>query len=285
MDKLLKDFDYCRAFIDDIVIYSDSIADHIKHLNAIFKLFTSKGLSISPKKSHIGYPSVELLGFRVDAFGLSTTRDRMEAFQKLEFPTQLKALETYLGATGFLRHLIPYYAQLAEPLQNRKTALLAKGRKEGRIVNGNHGKRQAYTKATQYDPTPAEQQSFQELQALICQQMSLVHFDPNKDLFLQIDGSIARGFGVMVFHTQSNYTWEPGSVIPSTVIQPIMFLSRCLTNAELRYGPSELEVACLVWAAKKLRTMIQSSNLPVKAMPEVTPRRFDSRTWNLFRRA
>lgn len=38
-----------------------------------------------------------------------------------------------------------------------------------------------------------------------------------------------------------------------------MFLSRCLTKAELAYGPSELEVACLVWAVKRLRTMIHSS--------------------------
>ncbi|KAM0814726.1 putative Reverse transcriptase [Seiridium cardinale] len=42
-----------------------------------------------------------------------------------------------------------------------------------------------------------------------------------------------------------------------------MFMSRCLSNAETRYGPSELEVACLVWSSKKLRTLVQSANLPV----------------------
>jgi hypothetical protein len=269
MDKFLRDHrSYCRAFIDDIVIYSDTFQDHIQHLNIIFELFTKKRISIAPKKSFIGYPSVELLGFQVDALGLSTTRDRMAAFQSLEFPAQLKALETYLGATGFLRHLIPYYAQLAEPLQKRKTALLAKGRAEGRVINGNPQKRLAYTRSTYYEPTPEESLSFKELQAAVCQQISLAHFNPDSKLFLQIDGSIARGFGVMVFHTQEGYKWEPGSVIPSTVIQPIMFLSRCLTNAELRYRPSELEVACLVWAARKLRTTLHSSNLPVAVITD-----------------
>ena len=52
-------------------------------------------------------------------------------------------------------------------------------------------------------------------------------------------------------------------LIPSLEVRPIMFLSRCLTNAELNYGPSELEVACLVWAVKKLQTIIHSSNLPI----------------------
>jgi hypothetical protein len=86
-------------------------------------LFAQKGILIALKKLFIRYPSVKLLGFQVDALGLSTTKDRIAAFQKLEFLTQLKALESYLGATGFLRHLISYYTQLAEPLQKRKNCL------------------------------------------------------------------------------------------------------------------------------------------------------------------
>jgi Reverse transcriptase (RNA-dependent DNA polymerase)/RNase H-like domain found in reverse transcriptase/Integrase zinc binding domain len=269
MDKFLKKHaSYCRAFIDDVVIYSNTFEEHRQHLDTIFGLFAQTGISIAPKKSFVGYPSVELLGFQVDALGLSTTTDRMAAFQKLEFPAQLKSLESYLGATGFLRHLIPYYAQLVEPLQKRKTALLAKGRAEGRVVNGKPQKRLAYTKSTYYDPTPEEMVSFQELQTVVCQKIGLAHFNPDSKLFLQIDGSLARGFGVMVFHTQEGYDWEPGTVIPATVIRPVMFLSRCLTSAELHYGPSELEVACLVWAAKKLRTTLHSSNVPVVVLTD-----------------
>lgn len=59
---------------------------------------------------------MELLGFRVDGLGMSTTTERMEAFANLAFPGNLKSLESYIGATVYLRHLIPYYAQLVEPL-------------------------------------------------------------------------------------------------------------------------------------------------------------------------
>jgi hypothetical protein len=108
MDRLLwKHAAYCRAFIDDVVIYSDTLEDHIHHLRTIFKLFRSKNIAISPTKSYIGYPNVQLLGFRVDGLGLSTTADRVAAFKNLAFPRQLKALEQYIGSTGFLRHLIP----------------------------------------------------------------------------------------------------------------------------------------------------------------------------------
>jgi hypothetical protein len=76
---------------------------------------------------------VELLGFYVDAFGLTATESRIQGFKDIVFPSTLKALEAYLGACGYLRTMVPYFAQLAEPLQRRKVALLAEGRNSGKI--------------------------------------------------------------------------------------------------------------------------------------------------------
>ena len=132
MDRLLRPYAcFARAFIDDIVIFSDTAEDHLRDLDAVFKTFSRKNIAISPTKSFIGYPSVELLRFYVDSFGLTTTGEKVAAFKQLAFLATLKALEHYIGATGFLRHLIPYYAKLLEPLQGCKTVLLAQGRKTG----------------------------------------------------------------------------------------------------------------------------------------------------------
>lgn len=200
MDQLLQtSSSFCRAFIDDIVIFSDNLDKHKKHLHHIFKLFTSKNIAISPQKSFVGYPNVELLGFRVDGFGLSNTADRIAAYKQLDFPKNLKALEQYIGSTGFLRHLIPYYAQLVEPLQKRKVTMLAEGRKEGKVTLGNPNKRAAFCKNTSFVPTAAELESFKALQESICADPTiLIHFNPDRQLFLQVDGSLERGFGVML---------------------------------------------------------------------------------------
>ncbi len=270
MDRTLeKHRSYCRAFIDDVIIFSDSCEDHCRHLHACFSLFQEKNMGFSPEKSFIAYPSVELLGFYVDALGMHSTEQRTQGFRGLEFPATLKALETYLGASGFLRSMIPYYAQIADPLQRRKTAMLAEGRQKGRIVNGNLSKRLAYTNSARLlDPTPAELASFQELQKTICEKLMLYHPNPDKQLFLQIDGSLERGFGIMVYHLKDGFEWKHGKTIPATEIEPVMFLSRCLTKAELRYGSSELEVACLVWACKRLRTLLHSSNKRVVVLTD-----------------
>ena len=261
MDKLLSDQKhYCRAFIDNIIIFSDTLDNHLKYLDDIFTLFESRDIALSPAKSFIGYPSIELLGFYVNAFGLSLTAQRTQGFRDLVFPKTLKALETYLGAAGFLHTMILYFAQLSEPLQRRKVAMLAEGRKSGRLTTGNPNARAAYTRGRVFEPTAEELQSFNSLQEQLCNKLHLSHVDPDKPLFLQIDGSLEHGFGVMLFHLKPDFSWSPTTSIPSTAILPVMFLSRYLTKAELSYGPSELEVACLVWACKRLCTILHLSN-------------------------
>jgi hypothetical protein len=93
IDELLRPHSsFCRAFIDDIVIFPDSFKDYQKHLTTVFGLFQKRNISLSPEKSFVGYPSVELLGFYVDSMGLSTTNSHRQGFQNLEFPRTLKAL-------------------------------------------------------------------------------------------------------------------------------------------------------------------------------------------------
>lgn len=107
---------YSRAYVDDITIYSMTKEDHIRHLHAVFTTLNALNIKLSPKKLFMGYPSIKLLGQRVDALGLSTAEEKLAAISQLEFPRTLKDLETYLGMTGYLRQYAPYYAQMAEPL-------------------------------------------------------------------------------------------------------------------------------------------------------------------------
>ena len=46
---------------------------------------------------------------------------------------------------------------------------------------------------------------------------------------------------------------------PCNLIQPIAFLSKKLTETERRYGPTELEMATLVWSIRKTRHLIESA--------------------------
>ena len=73
---------------------------------------------ISPKKAFLGYPSVNLLGQRVNSLGLSTAEDKLSAISKLRYPIILGELKHYLGLTGYLRQYVHFYAQMAHEYRN-----------------------------------------------------------------------------------------------------------------------------------------------------------------------
>lgn len=100
MDRILRIYKFARAYIDDVVVSSTTLEEHIVHLRTIFKLFAKFGILINPKKAFIGYPSVKLLGQKVDSFGLTTDEEKLIVIIKLVFPKNLSLLETYLGMTG-----------------------------------------------------------------------------------------------------------------------------------------------------------------------------------------
>ena len=255
-DTMLRPFkDFARAFVDDIIIFSRTLQEHLSHLRQIFQLFRSKRVSLSPTKSFIGYPSVTLLGQRVDGLGMSTSQEKIHAITSLRFPETLRDLEIFLGLTGWLRSSIPRYAQLAQPLQERKT-MLTKGLGAG----AGPARKRSATKVLFYAPTEAEVGAFRKLQEAFASPSFLAHYDRTRPLFVDLDASKSFGFAAMIYHIKQDVIRSPK--VARTDVQPIMFLSRCLNTAERNYWPTELEVAGIVWVVKKIRHMIESSLKP-----------------------
>ena len=113
-----------QAYIDDIVSGARSFAEHVANLRQLFTLLVTYNVSISSKKTFLGYLSVNLLGRKVDSLGLATSEDKLVAIRNLSYPITLEKLEYYLGLTGYLRTGVYYYAQLSAPLQELKIRLL-----------------------------------------------------------------------------------------------------------------------------------------------------------------
>ena len=78
-------------------------------------------------------------------------------------------------------------------------------------------------------------------------------------------GEQERGIGGYLYHVvDSNEPFDPDTPRKHPgpkAIQPILFLSCDLIDAETRYWPTELEVAGLVWMIKKVRHLVEASKL------------------------
>jgi hypothetical protein len=232
MDNILRDYPWVKAYIDDVIVFSKSLDEHL------------------------GYPSIPLLGQKVDSLGLTTAEDKLKAIAKLSFPKTLKDLEKYLGATGWLRDYVAYYAQKAEPLQERKTNLLKGGPIKGKP-------RKSFSLKTLIEnPSSVELDAYNQLQSDFSRARWLTHYNRIRQLYADVDAS-KKGFGVIVYHLKEGVDGKSLKGPPSKRdIEPILFLSKTLSSAESRYWPTELEMAGLVWTVRKMAHMIKSSEHP-----------------------
>ena len=258
IDGILRPFrDFCRAYVDDIVIFSASLEEHTAQLHQVFTKLDEFNIHISPRKSFLGYPSVHLLGQKVDALGLATNEEKLAAIANLTFPRTLRQLETYLGMTGYQRQYVPFYAAVCKPLQLRKTYLS----KDVKHVQGNERKKLA-GKTHLTVPTPKELNAFHQLQKFFSSPANLVHHDHKRVLFIDIDASKEFGFGAHAYHDAKDKDWIKDALIAppqQKSKQSVLFLSRLISDAETRYWPTELEIAGLVWVVKKMRHLIEAS--------------------------
>ena len=104
--------------------------------------------------------------------------------------------------------------------------------------------------------------SFNCLQGILSKGGFLHHFNSNHQLYIDLDSS-KREVGVIVYHVKGDLDPLKATDIRKSDVQPIMFLSKLLSTAESHYWPTELEMAGLVWAIKKLRHLVDSTVKPV----------------------
>lgn len=82
-------------------------------------------------KFHLNYSDITLPEQLINSLELFISKEKLKAVRLLKYPKILRALEYYLGLTGYLRSYIDYYAQLASPLQALKTSFLKKTPESG----------------------------------------------------------------------------------------------------------------------------------------------------------
>jgi len=107
---------FTLVYIDDVVVYSRTFEDHLKHVDQVLKVIADSGLTLSPPKCHIGYRSIIVLGHKVSRLGLSTHQEKLKAVWELEAPRDRKGLESFLGLAVYFAAYIPYFSWIATPL-------------------------------------------------------------------------------------------------------------------------------------------------------------------------
>ena len=112
---LTTEASWARVFIDDIIVYSRSVNDHLLHLKRVIMILTENNLKISLTKSSFGFESVFLLGHKISKEGVEIDRRKLIGMASWPRPTA-SSIEHHLGLFNYFRSFIPKYAQVTAPL-------------------------------------------------------------------------------------------------------------------------------------------------------------------------
>ena len=72
--------------MNNIIIYSKTLNEHLQHLEEIFNSLSEKGICLFSRKSFLSYLTVQLLSQCVDTLELATAEDKLTVITNIEFP-------------------------------------------------------------------------------------------------------------------------------------------------------------------------------------------------------
>jgi Reverse transcriptase (RNA-dependent DNA polymerase) len=116
MDKIFFDLPCIFVYLDDLLIASRTAEDHRQHVREVLTRLQDNGLRLNGKKCACGQRTVDFLGHRVSAAGISPLPDRMAALRSFSEPATIEQLQAFLGLFNFYRRFVPAAARILRPL-------------------------------------------------------------------------------------------------------------------------------------------------------------------------
>lgn len=115
--------DYFCVYVNNIIIYSATLTNHLQHLQNVFQKLTDQQICLMFKKFFLNYSSVHLLDQQVNILDLVTVKVKLVIITNLKFLHTLTQLKKYLEMTEYLWQYILHYVTIIKPLQLRKILL------------------------------------------------------------------------------------------------------------------------------------------------------------------
>ena len=219
--------DFVAVYIDDVLVFSRTVEEHLIHLQAVIQRIGEAGLKLKPSKCHFARREVEYLGHLVTPEGLKTNQKLVEAVTEFETPKDVNGVRRFLGMSSYYRRFINGFARIAAPL------------------------RKLTRKGAVFHWTSACSDAMRTLKDLLTTAPVLAYPLFDKPFTVETDACI-EGLGAVLEQMQAD-----------AKLHPVAYASRSLTEAERNYGITELEVLAVVWALTRFHCYLYGHSVTV----------------------
>lgn len=211
---------FCRAYFDDIVIFSRNIQEHIKHLEIIFKNFLDNNIKLNKNKCKFMQNSVKFCGYVVSQNTITRDSSYTEAIDRIKVPENVKEIQTFLGLANYGRQFIKDFAKLVQPINNLRR------------------------KNTEFIWDQQCQEAFETIKALLKDSPKLHIYDPKLETELQCDASYSTLGAVLLQLDEHNHE------------RIIGYYSYTLSSEQLKFNIYTKEFLALIKAIKNFRHLL-----------------------------
>ena len=219
--------EFVTAYIDDILIFSPTLHEHLEHLQQVINRLREVNLKLNPLKCRFVRKEVDYLGHVITAGGLKPNPRLTDAVQKFPQPENVQDVRRFLGMASYYRRFISNFAKIAHPLHQ----LTAKG--------------------IRFAWTAECEAAFLLLKTRLVTPPVLAYPCFGKEFMLETDASV-QGLGAVLSQTQ-----EDGK------LHPVAYASRALNPSEKNYSVTELETLAVVWAVTHFHSYLYGNRVTV----------------------
>lgn len=210
-----------QIYLDDIMIASENMEEHLEILAEVLRRITKRGLRLNLSKCKFCYTEVDYLGYTVSKDGIRMSDYHIEAIKRFPLPKNARELKTCLGLFSYFRRFVESFSKIARPLQKLLTKEVAFVMDQ-RCID-----------------------AFHELRSKMMMAPILSIYNHKRETELHTDAS-ALGFGAALMQRQDDGRFHP-----------VSYFSKTTTPLEAQYHSFELETLAIIYALRRFEIYLK----------------------------
>ena len=234
MENILRPLLYegAIAFLDDVILYSKTVEEHLVLLDRVLKLMKDAGLKLHPGKCQMISTEIVYLGYVISEEGVKADPEKTRTLTEWPEIRTVRDVMKFLGFCGFFRRFIKDYSKIAQPLINLTQGVKYKPKSKF----GPPVKQPALMRSVLEDWTPECQRARENLIHCLTNPPLLKYPDLGQPFILHVD-ACTTGLGAVLLQFASDKK-----------LHPVCYASRSLKPSEKNYPVYKLEFLALKWA-------------------------------------